>query len=96
MAFFKAEHGVYHSGSAARNNPGEAIAVARRVIHHFRTRPNRSLGVVALSQSQAEVIREAVELERGRNPTWTSASPTTAWTASSSKTSKRCRATSAM
>ncbi|MFE2297465.1 DUF4011 domain-containing protein [Streptomyces sp. NPDC059445] len=68
VAFFKAEHGVYHSGSAARNNPGEAVEVARRVIHHFRTRPDRSLGVVALSQSQAEVIREAVERERVRNP----------------------------
>lgn len=68
VAFFKAGHGVYHSGSAARNNPGEAAEVARRVIHHFRTRPNRSLGVVALSQSQAEVIREAVERERKLYP----------------------------
>ncbi|MEU2629775.1 DUF4011 domain-containing protein [Kitasatospora sp. NPDC007106] len=68
VAFFKAEQGVYRSGTAARNNPGEAVEVARRVIHHFRTRPDRSLGVVALSQSQAEVIREAVERERSRHP----------------------------
>ncbi|WP_073819447.1 AAA domain-containing protein [Kitasatospora sp. CB01950] len=68
VAFFTAEQGVYRSGAAARNNPGEAAAVARRVIHHFRTRPGRSLGVVALSQSQADVIREAVEQERRRNP----------------------------
>ncbi|MFI1438712.1 DUF4011 domain-containing protein [Streptomyces fructofermentans] len=68
VAFFRAELGVYHSGSAARNNPGEAVEVARRVIHHFRTRPDRSLGVVALSQSQAEVIREAVERERRQHP----------------------------
>ncbi|MER7751093.1 DUF4011 domain-containing protein [Kitasatospora sp. NPDC097643] len=68
VAFFKAEQGVYRSGAAARNNPGEAVEVARRVIHHFRTRPNRSLGVVALSQSQAEVIREAVDQERRRHP----------------------------
>jgi transcription elongation GreA/GreB family factor/very-short-patch-repair endonuclease len=67
VAFFKAEQGVYRSGAAARNNPGEAVEVARRVIHHFRTRPHHSLGVVALSQSQAEVIREAVESERKRN-----------------------------
>ncbi|MEV6209593.1 DUF4011 domain-containing protein [Kitasatospora sp. NPDC051914] len=68
VAFFRAGQGVYRSGAAARNNPGEAVEVARRVIHHFRTRPNRSLGVVALSQAQAEVIREAVDQERRRYP----------------------------
>ncbi|MFB7288112.1 DUF4011 domain-containing protein [Actinacidiphila glaucinigra] len=68
VAFFRAPEGVYRSGSAARNNPGEAAEVARRVIHHFTTRKGRSLGVVALSQSQAAAIQDAVDAARRDRP----------------------------
>ncbi|QDO05114.1 DUF4011 domain-containing protein [Streptomyces sp. S1D4-23] len=68
VAFYRARHGVYRSGAAARNNPGEAEDVARRVIHHFSTRKGRSLGVVALSQSQAVAIQDAVDAARRSRP----------------------------
>ncbi|MGW6984062.1 DUF4011 domain-containing protein [Streptomyces sp. NPDC054932] len=68
VAFFRASEGAYRSGSAARNNPGEAAEVARRVIHHFTTRKGRSLGVVALSQSQAVAIQDAVDAARRSRP----------------------------
>ncbi|MDX6758075.1 MULTISPECIES: DUF4011 domain-containing protein [Streptomyces] len=68
VAFFRAQEGSYRPGAAARNNPGEAAAVARRVIHHFTTRKGRSLGVVALSQSQAVAIQDAVDAARRSRP----------------------------
>ncbi|WP_053714050.1 DUF4011 domain-containing protein [Streptomyces sp. XY413] len=68
VAFFRASEGAYRSGAAARNNPGEAAEVARRVIHHFTTRKGRSLGVVALSQSQAVAIQDAVDAARRSRP----------------------------
>jgi transcription elongation GreA/GreB family factor/very-short-patch-repair endonuclease len=64
VAFFRAPEGVYRSGGAARDNPGEAAEVARRVIHHFTTRKGKSLGVVALSQPQAVAIQDAVDVAR--------------------------------
>lgn len=66
VAFFKAD-GVYDRGGRS-NNPGEAAAVAQRVIHHFATRPGLSLGVVALSKAQAEAIEEAVQKARTTRP----------------------------
>ncbi|MGW5434479.1 DUF4011 domain-containing protein [Streptomyces sp. NPDC004059] len=68
VAFYPAREGVYRPGSAARNNPGEAEEVARRVIHHFSTRKGRSLGVVALSQPQAVAIQDAVDAARRSRP----------------------------
>ncbi|MFD8105335.1 DUF4011 domain-containing protein [Streptomyces microflavus] len=68
VAFYRAAEGVYRPGAAARNNPGEAAEVARRVIHHFSTRKGRSLGVVALSQPQAVAIQDAVDMARKRRP----------------------------
>ncbi|MFK8850067.1 DUF3320 domain-containing protein [Streptomyces sp. Ac-502] len=66
VEFFKAD-GVYDRGGRS-NNPGEAAAVARRVIHHFANRPGLSLGVVALSQAQAEAIEEGVQKARAARP----------------------------
>ncbi|MFD6530524.1 DUF3320 domain-containing protein [Streptomyces sp. NPDC060184] len=66
VEFFKAD-GVYDRGGRS-NNPGEAAAVAHRVIHHFTTRPGLSLGVVALSKAQAEAIEEAVQKARTARP----------------------------
>jgi transcription elongation GreA/GreB family factor/very-short-patch-repair endonuclease len=68
VAFFRVPDGVYRAGSAARNNPREAEEVARRVIEHFSTRKDRSLGVVALSQSQALAIQDAVDNARRSRP----------------------------
>ncbi|MFI1044936.1 hypothetical protein ACH4U3_03835 [Streptomyces griseoruber] len=46
----------------------EAAKVAQRVIHHFDTCPQRTLGVVALSTAQAEAIEEAVQKARAARP----------------------------
>ncbi|WP_083884978.1 DUF3320 domain-containing protein [Nocardia thailandica] len=66
VEFFKAD-GVYDRGGR-RDNPREAALVAQRVIHHFRTRSELTLGVVALSKSQAEAIEAAVADARARHP----------------------------
>ncbi|MGW8991778.1 DUF3320 domain-containing protein [Streptomyces zhihengii] len=66
VAFIKAE-GVYDRGGNS-DNPIEAVKVAQRVIHHFDTRPEHTLGVVALSKSQAEAIEGAVQKARTARP----------------------------
>lgn len=66
VAFFKAE-GVYDKGGR-KDNRLEAEYVARRVIHHFDTRPELTLGVVALSQAQASAIDLAVQQARVQRP----------------------------
>ncbi|MGW2339072.1 DUF3320 domain-containing protein [Streptomyces sp. NPDC001661] len=67
VEFFKVDDGVYDRGGR-RDNPREAAFVARRVIHHFATRPDRTLGVVALSKAQADAIEEAVQKARDARP----------------------------
>lgn len=59
--------GVYRRGSA-RDNPIEAQAVARRVLHHYDTRPGRSVGVVTFSEAQATAIEAAIEEARRERP----------------------------
>ncbi|MGW1881583.1 DUF3320 domain-containing protein [Streptomyces sp. NPDC001970] len=66
VAFLKAG-GVYDRGGR-RDNRAEAAFVAERVIHHFDTRPAKTLGVVALSQAQASAIDEAVQQARLSRP----------------------------
>lgn len=66
VAFYRAE-GVYDRGGR-RDNRIEAELVAERVIHHFDTRPGRTLGVVALSQAQASAIDQAVQQARLLRP----------------------------
>ncbi|GHB11205.1 DUF3320 domain-containing protein [Streptomyces termitum] len=66
VSFHKAD-GVYDRGGRS-DNVGEAALVARRVIHHFATRPGLTLGVVALSKAQAEAIEEAVREARAARP----------------------------
>ncbi|MEU0432384.1 DUF3320 domain-containing protein [Streptomyces sp. NPDC006290] len=66
VAFLKAD-GVYDRGGR-RDNRLEADFVARRVLHHFDTRPGRTLGVVALSQAQASAIDQAVQQARLARP----------------------------
>jgi hypothetical protein len=59
--------GVYRRGTS-RDNPVEAEKVAERVIHHFSTRPELTLGVVTFSESQAYLIEQAVETARQSHP----------------------------
>ncbi|WP_251061084.1 DUF3320 domain-containing protein [Streptomyces sp. ISL-100] len=66
VEFFPTQ-GVYDRGGR-RDNRVEAEFVARRVIHHFDTRPGRTLGVVALSQTQAAAIDQAVQQARLLRP----------------------------
>ncbi|WP_367323597.1 DUF3320 domain-containing protein [Streptomyces sp. HUAS ZL42] len=66
VEFIKAE-GVYDRGGRS-DNPVEAAKVAQRVIHHFDTRPEHTLGVVALSKAQAEAIEYAVQKARAARP----------------------------
>lgn len=66
VEFIKAD-GVYDRGRR-RDNPIEADVVARRVLHHAETRPQLTLGVVALSKPQADAIEEAVQRARYTRP----------------------------
>jgi hypothetical protein len=59
--------GTYQSRTT-RDNPGEAARVAQRVIHHFTTRPELSLGVVTFSEAQAEAIEAALGKARTLHP----------------------------
>ena len=61
------DEGTYRRGTS-RDNPDEATRVAERVIHHYDTRPDRSLGVVAFSEAQATAIEAAVGRARQRRP----------------------------
>ncbi|MFE1902226.1 DUF3320 domain-containing protein [Streptomyces gardneri] len=66
VAYLKAD-GVYDKGGR-RDNRSEADFVAARVMHHFDTRPGKTLGVVALSQAQASAIDQAVQQARISRP----------------------------
>ncbi|WP_328477428.1 DUF3320 domain-containing protein [Actinoplanes sp. NBC_00393] len=46
----------------------EAELVAARVLHHFSTRPNLSLGVVTLTAGQADTVADAVEVALAGRP----------------------------
>jgi len=60
--------GTYRRGSGKSDNPEEATAVMNAVLIHARTRPNESLGVVAMSQSQQTTIQNEAELMRAKYP----------------------------
>lgn len=60
-------NGVYRRGTT-RDNPAEAAAVAARVLHHFDTRPQMSLGVVTFSEAQAVAIETALRDARLKRP----------------------------
>ncbi|MBB5490834.1 AAA domain-containing protein [Nocardiopsis metallicus] len=67
VGFVRVENGVYDRGGA-RNNRVEARKVAERVVHHFRTRPGQTLGVVALSREQANAIEDEVAKAKDEHP----------------------------
>ena len=59
--------GEYQRGKK-RNNPREAQAVAEQVLAHARSRPDETLGVVALSVAQRDTIRDTLEFMRTEYP----------------------------
>lgn len=58
---------AYVPGTRRAHNPLEAEAVARAVVKHGEDFPDLSLGVVAFSKSQADLIEDYVERERRRD-----------------------------
>ena len=60
--------GTYRRGSGKSDNPDEAKAVMNAVLEHARSRPNESLGIVAMSQSQQTTIQNEAELMRASHP----------------------------
>ncbi len=60
--------GIYRRGRGRSDNPDEAKAVMNAVLEHARTRPQESLGVVAMSQSQQTTIQNQAEWMRSRYP----------------------------
>ena len=60
-------NGLYQRGRK-RDNPREAETVAEQVLAHARSRPNETLGVVALSVAQRDTIRNKLEFMRAEYP----------------------------
>lgn len=56
--------GVY----AGSRNPIEADAIVEAALEHFRADPDRSLGIVTMNLTQAELIEERLEQEISRDP----------------------------
>ncbi|MGK5682049.1 DUF4011 domain-containing protein [Actinoplanes sp. URMC 104] len=59
--------GVYRRQTTS-DNPIEAEAVAERVLHHYATRPGKTLGVVTLSVAQADAVDDAVRRAMAERP----------------------------
>jgi very-short-patch-repair endonuclease len=59
---------TYYERGTTRTNPLEAQAVAEAVLHHARTTPHRTLGVVAFSTAQRQAIQDALEKLRRLHP----------------------------
>ena len=59
--------GTYRSRTS-QDNPDEAARVAERVLYHYDTRPDLSLGVVTFTQAQAAAIETAVATARRQRP----------------------------
>ncbi|WP_139924991.1 DUF3320 domain-containing protein [Hymenobacter sp. DG01] len=59
---------THYERGATRTNPLEAQAVAEAVLHHARTTPRLTLGVVAFSTAQRQAIQDALERLRRQHP----------------------------
>jgi very-short-patch-repair endonuclease len=59
---------TYYERGSTRTNPLEARAVAEAVLHHARTTPRLTLGVVAFSTAQRQAIQDALETLRKQHP----------------------------
>jgi hypothetical protein len=64
--------GVYARGGSGLGRQGtnriEATAIVKAMADHARNWPDLSLGVVAFSKAQADMLTEVLELERRRDP----------------------------
>lgn len=58
------QNGVYEN----RCNRAEAQEIVRMVAEHIKTHPDRSLGIIAFSESQQSVIEEEINKFRTHNP----------------------------
>jgi len=58
---------AYDRGGTA-TNPDEAKAVANAAMRHARTFPGKTLGIVAFSLKQADIIQDQMELLRRNHP----------------------------
>ena len=59
---------THYERGTTRTNPQEAAAVAEAVLHHTRTTPKLTLGVVAFSTVQRQAIQDALEIGRRQHP----------------------------
>ena len=66
VTFILCTNGVYERVLGVNRN--EAELVADLVFKHFATQPNRSLGVVAFSQSQQNLINRIIQRKREEKP----------------------------
>lgn len=65
VEFYYVENGIFDRKSKC--NLTEAERVVDLVFEHFKTHPNRSLGVVAFSISQQDAIEEIIQQRRAQN-----------------------------
>ncbi len=59
---------THYERGTSRTNPLEAAAVADAVLHHARTAPKLTLGVVTFSTAQRQAIQDALEIRRRQHP----------------------------
>lgn len=64
---FFCENGVYRRGTS-RDNLAEAAMVAERVLFHVMNHPDRSIGVVAFSEAQAQAVESELDRAAEQNP----------------------------
>lgn len=67
VEYFYVEDGVYDRGGK-KNNIREAEECVRLVFEHIEKHPDRSLGIIAFSESQQNAIENAIIDYRERNP----------------------------
>ncbi|MCL1904551.1 MAG: DUF4011 domain-containing protein [Methanomassiliicoccaceae archaeon] len=60
--------GTYDSGKGRKGNKTEAKKVAELVFEHFRTSPERSLGVIAFGEGQQNMIENEIQEMRRTHP----------------------------
>jgi hypothetical protein len=67
VQFHFVERGIYDRGGR-RDNPPEAQVVAQLVLDHFRSSPDRTLGVIAFSYAQMDAIEDEIERQLREQP----------------------------
>ena len=68
LEFVHVAEGIYRRGKGARNNPIEARKVAELVFETLKQFPELSIGVVAFSQSQRQIIEQEIDRLKRENP----------------------------